>query len=304
MAEVETWQHPGGFRWDHVPMDAARAGWLAQAGLDRLVVGALTAEDTRPRVTPFPGGAVVVLRGVNLNQGAEAEDMISARLWVEETRVVSVWMRPLRAVADLRKRTEAEPDTVATSGALVSRLALGLGETAAPVIAELGERVDALELQSAEAVEDPDMQADLADLRRVLIVLRRFFAPQRDAVAALRGLEADWLDKRDRQRLSEASDRVTRLTEELDALAQRALVIQDHLDARHAMQMNRQMHILSVVAALFLPLGFLTGLLGVNVGGIPGADNPRAFWLVSAGMLALAVGIALWFRALGFLGRR
>ena len=40
------------------------------------------------------------------------------------------------------------------------------------------------------------------------------------------------------------------------------------------------MYVLSVIAAVFLPLGFLTGLLGINVGGMPGADNAAAFWLV------------------------
>jgi zinc transporter len=46
--------------------------------------------------------------------------------------------------------------------------------------------------------------------------------------------------------------------------------------------------VLSVIAAIFLPLGFLTGLLGINVGGIPGADNPHAFLIFSA-MLVIVV---------------
>jgi len=43
-----------------------------------------------------------------------------------------------------------------------------------------------------------------------------------------------------------------------------------------------------VVAAIFLPLGFLTGLLGINVGGIPGADNTGAFFIF-CGILTLIV---------------
>ncbi len=49
------------------------------------------------------------------------------------------------------------------------------------------------------------------------------------------------------------------------------------------------MYVLSVIAAIFLPLGFLTGLLGINVGGIPGADNPEAFWLFGAGLFCLVL---------------
>lgn len=305
--EIQSWTHENGFRWDHVPMAVARGGWLEAAGLDALAIAALTAEDTRPRVWTHADGVLVVLRGVNLNEGAEAEDMISARLWIEPGRVISVWLRPLRAMAQIRDLTVREPGTIRSAGAFVSRLAFALAETAGPVVSDLADRMDALELHSTDAPEalagDAGGQADLADLRRVVIVLRRFFAPQRDAVLDLRALDAQWLSKRDRHRLTEVSDRITRLTEELDALAQRGLVIQDHLEAQQSNRMNRQMHLLTVVAALFLPLGFLTGLLGINVGGIPGAESSTGFWIVSAGMLVLAVALALWFRALGFLRR-
>lgn len=58
------------------------------------------------------------------------------------------------------------------------------------------------------------------------------------------------------------------------------------------------MYILSVIAAIFLPLGFLTGLLGINVGGIPGADNPYAFWIFIAMLTTLTTGQIALFKAL------
>jgi len=54
--------------------------------------------------------------------------------------------------------------------------------------------------------------------------------------------------------------------------------------------LNKNMYVLSVVAAIFLPLGFLTGLLGINVGGMPGADNTDAFWIF-CGLLVIVVGL-------------
>ena len=56
-----------------------------------------------------------------------------------------------------------------------------------------------------------------------------------------------------------------------------------------AERMNRNMYVLTIVAAIFLPLGLLTGLLGINVGGIPGSDNPLAFLIVCA--LIVGVGV-------------
>ena len=89
-------------------------------------------------------------------------------------------------------------------------------------------------------------------------------------------------------RLREVGDRLVRHIEDLDAVRERAAVVQEELLSRMSEQMNSRMYVLSVVAAIFLPLGFLTGLLGINVGGIPGADYPLAF-LMFIGMLVVVV---------------
>lgn len=56
------------------------------------------------------------------------------------------------------------------------------------------------------------------------------------------------------------------------------------------------MYVLSVVAAIFLPLGFVTGLLGINVGGIPGTEWPWSFTVVCVALLVMAGGLAEFFR--------
>ena len=110
-----------------------------------------------------------------------------------------------------------------------------------------------------------------------------------------------WLGDRDRSRVREASERVTRLGEELDAIRDRAQVIHDQVADRRAENMNRHMLILAIVAAVFLPLGLLTGLLGVNVGGIPGVENPWAFGLVCALLVLIGVGQIWFFKRIGLL---
>ena len=61
-----------------------------------------------------------------------------------------------------------------------------------------------------------------------------------------------------------------------------------------AEQLNRRMYVLSIVAAVFLPLGFLTGLLGINVAGIPGSESPWGF-LIFVALLCALVGGQLWY---------
>ncbi len=106
--------------------------------------------------------------------------MVSIRLWIEDTRIVSVGKRPLNGVSDVmdgigRKQGPSRP------GDLIARLALRLADRAEPVVATLNERVDDLEeavLEQALSIS----RRELADIRRVAIVLRRFMIPQRDAL--------------------------------------------------------------------------------------------------------------------------
>jgi zinc transporter len=114
-------------------------------------------------------------------------------------------------------------------------------------------------------------------LRREILKLRRYLSPQRDALARLQTANVAWFGNDDRMRIREAHDKVMRYLEDLDSAKDRASVTHEALSNQLAEQMNSRMYILSLVAALFLPLGFLTGLLGINVGGIPLAEDPDGF---------------------------
>ena len=71
---------------------------------------------------------------------------------------------------------------------------------------------------------------------------------------------------------------------------------QEELANQMSEEANRRMYVLSIVAAIFLPLGFFTGLLGINVGGMPGADNGWAFWVVCGICVTVVVWEVLLFR--------
>ena len=64
---------------------------------------------------------------------------------------------------------------------------------------------------------------------------------------------------------------------------------------------NRTMYILSLVAAIFLPLGFITDLFGTNLMGAPGAGHPSGFSILVSAQAALAVIVVLIFRWLRWL---
>jgi zinc transporter len=114
------------------------------------------------------------------------------------------------------------------------------------------------------------------------------------AVDRLHGELLSWMDDPDRLTLREITDRLVRHIEDLDTMRERAPVVQEQVASRQAEQLHRRMYVLSIVATVFLPLGFLSRLLGVNVGGLPGAEYPWAF-PISSGLLIAVVGVPLCY---------
>ncbi|HOO50625.1 MAG: zinc transporter ZntB [Rhodospirillales bacterium] len=279
--------------WVHLDAtDPASREWLEReiTYLDHIIIDALLAEETRPRILEFEAGALLILRGVNLNENAEPEDMISIRLWVDEHRIISVRRRKLKAVQDIRERLMAGKGPK-NSGEFVCALASRLFDRMEPIFSELDERLDDVEERIMEDPE-PDERQDITIIRKQAILFRRYIAPQRDVIGHLRTSEQPWLDQMHKRRLQESLDRVVRYVEDLDAMRERAQIVKDELANSLADRINKNMYMLSVIAAIFLPLGFLTGLLGINVGGIPGAENSAAFWIFIA-MLVVIVAIQI-----------
>ena len=277
--------------WIHLNLnnDAARAWIRAQTDLPFAAMISLLADETRPRVTTLETGVVANLRGVNLNEGAEPEDMVSIRIWVEQRRIITARRRRLVAAQEIRSEIVGGRKFEGPAG-LVVRLCARLTERTEPFVAEIEEDLDALEERILEG-ESSSIRSRLGEVRQTAVHFRRFIAPQREALVRLASDESALFGPRDKIEFREIADRVTRFVEDIDAVRERAMVLQDQLSDKRAEEMNRNMLILSVVAAIFLPLGYLTGLLGINVGGVPGADSPHAFWVVVG--ISAAIGCAL-----------
>ncbi len=295
---VNSWQAGDGPLWVHLDRkDESTVDWLLNnSGLNVTTAEALLEEETRPRFFSDDDGLLVILRGVNQNPGSNPEDMVGLRIWIEENRVITVRMRKLMSIQDIRDQLSTGKGPKTPGGFLVS-VADRLVSRMAPVIEELENQLDDLEAGLDETEHKVSRQI-IRSLRIKAIVLRRYLAPQRDVLIYL-SLEsdeedgADWLNARQRRRLHEVADRTTRLVEELDEVRERASILQDELITRLSESMGRITYVLTVVAAIMLPLSFITGLLGINVGGIPGTDNPWSFLIVCIGLVLLG-GLTFW----------
>lgn len=278
--------------WVHLDAANPKAkDWLKEnvSYLDDLILDALLAKETRPRISHHGNGALIILRGVNLNKDADEEDMISIRLWVDRNRIISTRMRKLKAIQDLRDDIETDNAPIDT-GDFLMKLCTNLFKNMEPVIAALDERTDNIE---ELILEDPDISTrhEIIDIRKTAIILRRYISPQKEVLSALKNSDFAWMEDIDRRHAQENFDRLSRYIEDLDSIRERAQIIKEEMAAIISDRMNKNMYMLSLVAAIFLPLGFLTGLLGINVGGMPGSDNGIAFWIVVLLCGGCAVGI-------------
>lgn len=287
--DIESWDREQGTLWIHLERDAPESKtWLEEkSGLDPVVIEALLTEETRPRSVAIKDGLLVILRGVNLNPNADPEDMVALRIWVEQGRVVTVRMRKVMAIQTIQQDIESQRGPKSEADILVS-LAEKLVERMGPVINDLEDDVGDLE-EEIISQESRETRIKLSSLRRQAVALRRHLSPQREALSRLITEDQSWFRVQHKARLREIADRVIRYIEELDEKRERANVLQDELVSLLSERMNKKVYILTVIAAVLMPLSFITGLLGMNVGGMPWAQNSMGFIYICAIMLGILI---------------
>lgn len=289
--------------WVHLDRTRPRAQqWLrCEAGLDPVVAESLLAEETRPRAQVIGEGLLVILRGINANPGAEADELIAIRMWLEPTRIITLRQFRFRTIAELRMRAQrgAAP---ASAGAFLTAVATGLVAHMSPTILNLEERLDEIEEEMlTRETDDPARRSQLATIRRQAIAYRRYLVPQRDALASLVNASVPLLSTRDQVALRVAMEQATRVTEALEELRDRAAVTQEEMRARHEARVGRTIYMLTLVATVALPLGLITGLLGINVGGIPLEGSAWGFTLTCAALVLIAAAQVVLFKKMKWL---
>jgi len=298
--EARVWQpaHPAEVLWVHLLRTAPGVGeWLGPQGLGLPgpTVALLTSDDTRPRAFREGEALVATLRGINFNPGAAPEDMVSLQLWSDGVRVVTLRRRPLQTPRDTLADIDAG-EGPGDAGALVNSLVDYMISRMNRLIVDINEQIDALE-EDGDGNDDSDRRMDtISRIRRDCLALKRHMSPQHEALEKIARDAPDWFRDHDRRAIAEDIARLARYLADLDISKESALLLQDELRTRALAASQRTSYLLSIVAAIFLPLSFLTGLLGINVGGMPGVGQAPAFWIVTGICLAIALGELVLFR--------
>lgn len=291
LPDAYTPQPNGVWRWLHLAQtsDEARDWILTRSGIPLAEAKALVAEHARPRCAQTEQGLLFIGRGVNLDPESLPEDMKSIRVWVDPGRIITVVKRRMRSAEALALRFNTDHPPRSPAEVLVQLFAR-MTERLAPVVQELGEQID--EIRDS-VIDDDTPTADISELsplRLRAIGLHRYLIPLYDAAVTLSSARQLTESKGVRAEAQLARDQLGRIVEELAAIESRAAVTRDEIVSQRAEQLNRRVYTLTVLAGVCLPLTVLTGMLGMNVGGVPLAGRGHGFLVTTLGMLILSAG--------------
>jgi len=271
-------------------------GWLEQLlDIPEPTAELLTSDESRPRAFREGHALVATLRGINFNPGAEPEDMVSLQLWSDGHRVVTLRRLPLqtpRAVLQTIDKGAGPTD----AGALITALTERLIEQMGASIVDMNEAIDALE-DDEERLDTDEALTKIATIRRNCLALKRHMSPEHEALQNIAHGAPEWFEDHDRREIAESIDRLRRFLDDIDISKESAVVLQDEIRARSLASSERTQHVLTVVAGVFLPLSFITGLLGINVAGMPLTQpDSGGFWIIVAVCCAILVVELMLFR--------
>ena len=185
--------------------------------------------------------------------------------------------------------------------ALMHRMIDMMVDNYRPEIDELSDRLDTLEKEVFDTSASR-LARDILDFKRDVSSLRRVVQPQRDVVGRLARREFPFIDEQISYRFRDVHDHLIRLSDESMFFQDRITSLLDAHLSQVSNQLNSVMKILTVIATIFMPLTFITGLYGMNVD-LPhfGLGGTTMFWFLMIAMLAITGGMLVYFRRRGWI---
>jgi len=282
--------HPCWLHLNYTQPESAQ--WLASTPLlPNNVRDALAGESLRPRVTRMGEGTLITLRCINGSTDERPDQLVAMRLYMDERLIVSTRQRKVLALDDVVRDLEEGAGPVDCGGWLVD-VCDALTDHASEFIEQLHDKIIDLEDNLLDQQIPP--RGFLALLRKQLIVMRRYMAPQRDVYARLASERFPWMNDDQRRRMQDIADRLGRGLDEIDACIARTAVMTDEITQVMQESLARRTYTMSLMAMVFLPSTFLTGLFGVNLGGIPGGEWHMGFPLFCLMLVVLIGGVTWW----------
>lgn len=297
---IRKWRPEEGLLWlVGRPSGEETQRWLRmESGLSSEITSLLLRTENRPQCLSYrEEGILLSLRGGGLPPGQHTGEMMSVNLWIDANRVIVLRSTATQAFSDIRdsiKKGYGPKDSGELLAEIIQALIIRVEQGLFGIDREVDEMEDSL-------LMDPnaDLQQELISLRHKVIHLRRHLIPQSEAITALQREHPSWLSLEHRQQFREELARIQQYVGELDALRERAVLIQDEINNNQSRKLNETMKIVAVFTAYLMPITAITGLLGTNIEGIPaqaGTDSPWGFTIECLGLLGVMLVSYFYFK--------
>jgi zinc transporter len=283
----------GEFVWLHFNLaHSATEKWLKNnLNLSDVYFDTLREPSRSTRVELDDGTLIAVVNDVHYDFGFEPSDISTLWISVSEKLLVSTRIHPLRSIDRLRDAVNRGTQ-IRSSVALLIHLMRDQGDVLAHIVRETTSRVDTIE-DKLLAGRLEKKRASLGNSRRLLVRLSRLLAPEPAALFRLLKKPPAWIDEEDIEELHQSSEEFNVALSDMAALQERIKLLQEEIAGRVAETNNRTLFVLTVFTVMALPVNMIAGLMGMNVGGIPLAENSEGFWIVVSIVISITA-IAAW----------
>ena len=262
-----------------------------------LAVEDAVAEILHPKVESYGDYLYLILHGIDFNPREHRFRTQDVDFFLGPNYLVTVHPGVSRSIGKVGDAVARNARVLAEGpAALLHRIVDTMVDNYRPEVDKLQDRLDRLE---KEVFEQPRAQLArrILDFKRDVASLRRVVNPQRDVVARLARREFPFISEQLSYRFRDVHDHLVRLSDEAMFFQDRITSLLDAHLSTVSNQLNGVMKILTVIATIFMPLTFITGLYGMNVD-LPhfGLGANVFFWVLLMLMLGVSGGMLFWFR--------
>jgi zinc transporter len=275
------------FLWLHFSLtNTASKTWLGQHVALPSAFYDLPADRSSTRIEVVDDALVGVLNDVQFF-APEASSASTVALHVSRRLLVSARTTQLRAIDRLRTSVKSG-ETFRSPAELLAHLLRDQADVLVDIVRDATRQIDAAEDQIITL--KTTSRSRLGALRRLLVRLQRVLAPEPAALFRLLNRPPSWLEEADLADLRQSAEELSAAVADSAAVVERIRLLQEESTALINEETNRTLFILTVVTVLALPATILSGLWGMNVGGIPFGESPGGFWAV---LLIIAAIVSL-----------
>jgi zinc transporter len=284
-------EKPEGVVWLHFNLSDARARrWLVEDAtfVPESLREVLNEHDGHRRIESVDEGLLLVISDFTFEADSDPAEVGALWCFARSRLLITARHHPLKSVDQLREQVRGGFAVPNAFHLIVQLLELRTVELQR-VATQMLEHIDELE-DEILAGGITRQREQLGRMRRLCARMRRHFGPEWSALQKLLNRTSlDVLDEDSRDLLRSATEDLGFAIEEVSELYERSKLLQEELASRVAENTNRNLYVLAILTAVFLPMTLITGIFGMNVAGLPGMHDADSFWNVT--LLIIAAGV-------------